>query len=444
MGGLADLGQRLIGADSLSVADQIKELSAVRDQLDAAVGILVDHLRETGGLGTVYTNPSSWLAATANTGRASSARTVSTGRLARHFTVIREGIEEGTLGRDHLVWLKKCLPANRTTTRAELFARDHKMLVDFARDYTYNEFVTICRNWIESCNAVDPDLKAPEDQDLGIDFTDNRDGTTTIKGLMLTSDANALKEALTRLIESTKAHVMDAACAKEYSNDRADHPSAEAADGDALAVRDPIALDFSVSEYTGRPVVRKGRRYWMARAVTVLCSKALTAPADGKSPEPLVVVHIDHDTFVEERDRYVANGPPPDPGTVFREGYLSCDSQNNPYRPGQIFDLGLKHAIARCMYRAESRKVDLGRKSRVFTGAAREAVIWRDRLCRVAGCDQPGQEVDHIVEWDQGGETNPENGQYLCRAHHAEKTMQYNRTQRAANPSRVPSPHRPR
>ncbi|MFW2383568.1 MAG: hypothetical protein ACN4GZ_17575, partial [Acidimicrobiales bacterium] len=154
MGMLSDLGQRLTNAEGLSEASQVAELSAVRDQLDAAVGILVDHLRDTGGLGTVYSNPSSWLAATTNTGRASCARTVSTGRLARRFTVIQEGIDEGVLSRDHIVWLKKCLPANRTTTRAELFARDHKMLVDFARDYTYSEFVTICRNWIESCNAV--------------------------------------------------------------------------------------------------------------------------------------------------------------------------------------------------------------------------------------------------------------------------------------------------
>jgi hypothetical protein len=51
--------------------------------------------------------------------------------------------------------------------------------------------------------------------------------------------------------------------------------------------------------------------------------------------------------------------------------------------------------------------IDLGRKQRLFTGAARDAVMLLTSGCRYAGCDQPPTrcQVDHIQEWAHGGRT---------------------------------------
>ena len=59
--------------------------------------------------------------------------------------------------------------------------------------------------------------------------------------------------------------------------------------------------------------------------------------------------------------------------------------------------------------------------------------IAKEPLCRL--CEQPGQEVDHIIPLDQGGERlNENNLQTLCRRCHAIKThrdkRKYNKEQK--------------
>jgi len=54
-----------------------------------------------------------------------------------------------------------------------------------------------------------------------------------------------------------------------------------------------------------------------------------------------------------------------------------------------------------------SRVVDVAVRSRFFGGATRRAVQVRDRRCTWPGCDAPAQrcDVDHIIDYDHGGET---------------------------------------
>jgi hypothetical protein len=53
--------------------------------------------------------------------------------------------------------------------------------------------------------------------------------------------------------------------------------------------------------------------------------------------------------------------------------------------------------------------VAMGRKRRLFTGRAREAVLMRSERCVYAGCDRPAArcEADHIDEYQHGGRTDP-------------------------------------
>src|SRR5262249_56845279 len=55
--------------------------------------------------------------------------------------------------------------------------------------------------------------------------------------------------------------------------------------------------------------------------------------------------------------------------------------------------------------------IDLGRTRRLFTGAARPAVLLRDGGCAFPGCDKPPRwaEIHHIVAWQHGGSTDPHN-----------------------------------
>lgn len=67
------------------------------------------------------------------------------------------------------------------------------------------------------------------------------------------------------------------------------------------------------------------------------------------------------------------------------------------------------------------RDVDTYRPSR----EQREALVWRDRYCRIPGCQRPGRscDVDHVQEFQDGGQTTLENLTLLCRKHHRLKSL---------------------
>ena len=75
---------------------------------------------------------------------------------------------------------------------------------------------------------------------------------------------------------------------------------------------------------------------------------------------------------------------------------------------------------------ASRRVVDLGRRSRFFTGALRRAIQLRDRHCTHPGCDTPADDcdVDHRVPYAKGGRTDQSNGGLKCPHHNRYKGAQ--------------------
>jgi hypothetical protein len=57
-----------------------------------------------------------------------------------------------------------------------------------------------------------------------------------------------------------------------------------------------------------------------------------------------------------------------------------------------------------------------GRQRRLFTGAAREAALFRVRRCERIGCAVPrrGCQVDHRQSWHHGGRTDLDNADGCC------------------------------
>jgi hypothetical protein len=80
--------------------------------------------------------------------------------------------------------------------------------------------------------------------------------------------------------------------------------------------------------------------------------------------------------------------------------------------------------VRRVVVDSVGRVVDLGRRSRVFTGAARQAVLLSGDRCTHPGCEQRGPriQIDHLTAWATvGGETNPLNGGPDCGHHNRAK-----------------------
>jgi hypothetical protein len=83
--------------------------------------------------------------------------------------------------------------------------------------------------------------------------------------------------------------------------------------------------------------------------------------------------------------------------------------------------------------------IDIGRARRLYTGAARSAVILRDRGCAFPGCDRPPKwcDIHHIVSWMDGGPTDRDNGVALCGFHH--RLIHHNAWTVRLGPDRRPS-----
>jgi hypothetical protein len=91
--------------------------------------------------------------------------------------------------------------------------------------------------------------------------------------------------------------------------------------------------------------------------------------------------------------------------------------------PDDIINRALIDHIRRVVHDASGTVIDLGRRSRLFRGAAREAVMLLATTCAWIGCDRPVHwcDADHSRSWKAHGATVPRNGGPLCLAHNLRK-----------------------
>jgi hypothetical protein len=88
--------------------------------------------------------------------------------------------------------------------------------------------------------------------------------------------------------------------------------------------------------------------------------------------------------------------------------------------PTRMIEQALAGHVRRLVFASPGVILDYGRKQRLFTGALREAVCARDRICDHEGCEIPARrcEIDHIHDWNHGGHTSHHNGKARCTFHH--------------------------
>ncbi|QKE00335.1 HNH endonuclease signature motif containing protein [Nocardioides marmotae] len=68
-----------------------------------------------------------------------------------------------------------------------------------------------------------------------------------------------------------------------------------------------------------------------------------------------------------------------------------------------------------------SELLDLGRKTRLFSGAQRRGLNLTQPTCTAEGCDWPAHlcHAHHDQPWSSGGTTDLANARNLCPRHHA-------------------------
>jgi hypothetical protein len=88
--------------------------------------------------------------------------------------------------------------------------------------------------------------------------------------------------------------------------------------------------------------------------------------------------------------------------------------------PRELRRLACETGLLPMVLGGKSLPLDLGRQNRLFTRAQRIALAHRDQGCAFPGCDRPPGwcETHHIEPWKQGGQTDLQNGVFLCATHH--------------------------
>ena len=153
-----------------------------------------------------------------------------------------------------------------------------------------------------------------------------------------------------------------------------------------------------------------------ADALVAMATAAATADPRARRANPTVNVLIDEASLDA-----ALHGDKMHP-SAYRDVTVRTQS-GQPLHPDEAANAALIGHIRRVVYDSRGVVVATGRRSRLFTGAACEAVMPLTTECVWAGCDRPVAwcDADHSLSWGAHGATVPRNGGPLCRAHNLHK-----------------------
>lgn len=105
------------------------------------------------------------------------------------------------------------------------------------------------------------------------------------------------------------------------------------------------------------------------------------------------------------------------PGFTHLRPDTLCELEDHtPIAPSQALGLGIAGELRRIAFGPDGEVLDFGTTRPYPTGALREAVIIRDRVCRDPGCAVPGRhcQIDHVIPRSRGGPTAISNLRCQC------------------------------
>ena len=375
----------------MSVEREIRRLQAVRSTMIADVAFSASFVDDG------HHSPTHWLQAVANCARSTAARQVNIAAMLRELPVAALAASRGDIGDDQLrLLLKLFLNQRGRQALAESEPESEAMLVGYAAALTLRDFAQVCERWLAH---VDPDGNI-RDHALSRQarrVTNAQVGT----GHVLTAQGDALSGDIIN-------RILDAQAQAELDQDRAD---LVAAYGDS-ADQHPLAR-----------TARQRRSDAMLRIVLKGAAAASSSASAGCS-EPLVNIVTNVETLnAVVQSCYGSSDPQMAHPPATSERMWLCQTVSGaPVAPADLLVAVLLGQIRRVVVDSVGRVIDLGRRSRLFTGGAREAVLLGGGRCCWPGCDRVGNQIDHVAPWARaGGFTVPKNGAPMCGAHNRYK-----------------------
>ena len=259
-----------------------------------------------------------------------------------------------------------------------------------AREMEYVEFDRFCVEWT---SRVDQD--GAEDQAnrrwrrRRVEIVQDLNGFWDLQGRMMSVDGAQLAETLDKLVDALRLGDIEAAQA-EHGDDWRQHLPRTAAQ---------LRYDAFME------LVRRG---------------AAVGP-DGQTLATTTDLVIDDKTFEHHTARLLgAEAPAIDPTDRNR---FSRTIDGRWVNPAEIVAASLIGHVRRVVVNSAGVVIDLGRRSRLFTGGARDAALLTEAACYWTGCWTPASkcQIDHLTPWNGHGRTNPGNGAPGCGHHNRMK-----------------------
>lgn len=370
----------LPGAEVEAAAEAVQRLKAQLAALEAeAVGAYDASMRWSVG---AHRSPAAALRHRCRLRDGNARASVSLARSLRSMPGTALALHDGEITEAHARRL------TRAATRPE-FADGEPFLLRKATSLSFTDWERAVSYWEqvvdEARRGDDPEPGDPREQDRALHLSTTLAGMGRLDGWLDPASNSEVRETLRRI-------------------------ETELFESDWQFAKTEFGADTTVDSLWRTPAQRR------ADALVEMARRAMTAPKDGKRPRPLLIVHVDHDTF-ERALAQLAGEAPPEPFGTERLHELDDGSVISPT---QAIELGVLGDVRRLVYESPGVILDYGRRVRLFQGALREAICARDRVCDHPGCEIPAREceIDHVTPWSAHGETSHRNGRARCTFHH--------------------------
>ncbi len=423
-----------------SAQDAFEMLVGLGDQLALAAGRCGTAAHDSGAHHAWgHTSAAKLAAHRTHTNPSHTHRITRRARAEELFTHFSEARQEQRITGEHLdpllsIW-------DRHPSVRELLLRDEPELCRIARTLSPASFAKACQHWLA---LADPDTLDEQyhrrHEGRGLVWSRRLDGSLVFHGEAdpVTGEiiADALTDRYNRLAD-------------------ADHQARTAARqrDEGVAVDGEPDLFDPTDPRCGRAHRTARQRRLDALADALLDSAA--TPTGAQRPEPLVQINLGESTIRDHvdaklRDRLTlpaldareptdcgCTGTTDEPAarrdSPFELGDLGCDPTvggaalaSGHAIPTSVALANLIHGhLARVVCDTKGIVIDAGRTRRSFSKQQKKVLALTHSTCAFPGCHHPFRncEIDHLLDWALGGETNLGNAAPLCRRHHRLKTL---------------------
>lgn len=379
-------------ADELTA--ELRSLELTRRAIEARIAAVISAAERTGNyLADGHGSIAAWVRANTNQPTGEASARVRAARVCHAHPTIGDALSSGAVGTAQVAELAR---AHANPRCGHLLGDAISVLLGHATDLRYDDFRLCVRRWTL---LADPDGS----------FRDHEAAHAQRHASVVHLDDQVHVAAQgTGLDGAELVEIFERFCHAEYLDD-------------VEAARQMTAVQ-------GAPCTPNTVRTDPQRrfdALLTIFRAAAGAPANVALPEMVVNIVVDHGTFQAHLDAAITGQTVQavtDPGRLADVGRCETTS-GHLLHPTDVIAAAATGHVRRVVFDSSGTVIDLGRRSRLFTGAARDALRLQDRHCLWPGCNAPPwrTQIDHTIPWSHGGPTNPTNGGPLCPRHNRHK-----------------------